>query len=272
MNSPKQSDLVDVSEVEFVAIDYFGTQGKSWCIDEARTIQDLLGHRYNAPEGQEATNGVDPRLRRLLDTTNIKDQALFLHHVAGKLGTGPVTARALAAFAEMLERVRCCTGEFKDTPPALEGLKQMGYWLGVISNLSPFDAEHIFYNQDQFHRHFAVLVLSYEVGHVKPEPEMYLEGADRLKLPLRKILLVDDEVENVKAAVRLGMKGVLLDRLGKVKETIPGVPKIRLLTDLLELLPNRNQQKDRKAQDPEAARSAASGDSESGGPSLPTVA
>ena len=238
-NSPIRTvaESVDFSGVECVLIDYFGTQGKSWTIDEAKTVQDLLGHDYVAPEG--ITDRVDPRLRRLLDTTNVKDLAQFLHLVAGKLGTGPVTTRAIALFDEMRQRVMCCAGEFKDTAPGLEALKRLGYRLGVMSNLSPFDVEYIFHNHDQFHQNFEVLVFSYEVGHVKPEPEIFFKAGEQVGLPLDKILLVDDEVDNVKAAKRLGMKAVLIDRWGKVKETIPGVPKIRLLTDLADLLPQR---------------------------------
>jgi HAD superfamily hydrolase (TIGR01549 family) len=234
--SNREGDFIDFTDVELTLVDYFGTQGKSWTIDEAKTVQDLLGHRYSS-DSQEG-NGVDPRLRRLLDTTNIKDPTLFLHHIAGQLGTGPVGQKAVDGFIEMLERVRCCCAEFKDTKPALDKLKQKGQRLGVLSNLSPFDVDHIFYNEDEYHKNFELLVFSCQVGYVKPEPEIFLAAANQANLPLSKILFIDDEVENCKAARKLGMKVVLIDRAGRVKENIPGVLKIRLLTDLLSFLPD----------------------------------
>lgn len=241
MHASNRIEAADFSEVEFALVDYFGTQGKSWTTDEAKTVQEILGHRYACPEGPTESDGVDPRLRRLLDTSNIKDPALFLHHIAGQLGTGPLSSKSLLSFNELLERVKCCTSDFKDAIPFLEGAKARGIRLGVISNLWPFDVQHIFFNHDQFHKHFEVLVFSHEVGHVKPEPEIFLEAARRVGLPPKKIVVIGDNLEDdVMGAVRAGMKAMHLDRAGRVKETVPGVPKLRLLTEALDYLPNRS--------------------------------
>lgn len=228
----------DLSAVKFIYVDYFGTQGKSWATDEAKTVQDLLGHRYQA--GDYSADCVDPKLRRLLDTTNLKDPAQFLRSIASELGCVPVTGKTLAGFLELLERVKALSSDFKDTIPGLEGLKRKGYALGVMSNLWALGVEHVFFNHDQLHRYFRELVFSFEIGHVKPEAEMFEAGAVRANFPLRNILLVDDDLEFVRAAQQFGMQAVLIDRFGKYKEGVPGVLKIRYLTDLPELLPTRD--------------------------------
>jgi putative hydrolase of the HAD superfamily len=65
---------------------------------------------------------------------------------------------------------------------------------------------------------FDAVVVSFELGHAKPEPEIYEVTLSRLGVAASESLFVDDRVENVDAARRLGL-GVFhftgTDRLGR---------------------------------------------------------
>ncbi len=52
-------------------------------------------------------------------------------------------------------------------------------------------------------------MLSYELGMVKPEPEIYLEAARRAGCRPDECVFIDDMPENVEAAAKLGMAGVV---------------------------------------------------------------
>ena len=53
---------------------------------------------------------------------------------------------------------------------------------------------------------FDVIVVSYEVGCAKPDPAIYQICLDRLRVPAESALFVDDRVENLEAASRLGIQ------------------------------------------------------------------
>jgi putative hydrolase of the HAD superfamily len=54
--------------------------------------------------------------------------------------------------------------------------------------------------------YFDVVVVSCEVGCTKPDPEIYRICLDRLGLPGPSALFVDDRIENIEAAARLGIQ------------------------------------------------------------------
>jgi epoxide hydrolase-like predicted phosphatase len=64
------------------------------------------------------------------------------------------------------------------------------------------------YDQDQLAELFDVAVISGEVGLRKPEPEIYRLTAERLGVPTRECVFVDDLPPNVRGAVAVGMVGV----------------------------------------------------------------
>lgn len=54
---------------------------------------------------------------------------------------------------------------------------------------------------------FDALVLSYELGHVKPEPEIYLEAVKRAGVPANRAAFFDDVKRYADAATSLGLHG-----------------------------------------------------------------
>jgi HAD superfamily hydrolase (TIGR01509 family) len=67
------------------------------------------------------------------------------------------------------------------------------------------------------------LTLSFEVGAVKPEPEIYLACLSALGVHPEEALFVDDRLVNVEAALALGMQALVFEdeeRLGAELERL----------------------------------------------------
>ena len=94
-----------------------------------------------------------------------------------------------------------------DTVEILKELKQAGYPLYGLSNWSaetfPYArAKHEFFGL------FDDMVISGEVGHVKPEPEIYHILLEKIGRPANECLFIDDSLPNIKQAEKLGIQGI----------------------------------------------------------------
>jgi epoxide hydrolase-like predicted phosphatase len=78
---------------------------------------------------------------------------------------------------------------------------------GVISNAWPDMREFIIENK--FEDAFDVLVLSAEVGAMKPQPKIYQVALEQLKAGANEAAVVDDLSANVQGAHALGIHGIL---------------------------------------------------------------
>jgi putative hydrolase of the HAD superfamily len=77
--------------------------------------------------------------------------------------------------------------------------------------LSNTDSLHFEYIREAFPEIFIFdeYVLSYETGSLKPETEIYNNALKQAGISPEEAVFIDDLEENVKAADRLGMKGIL---------------------------------------------------------------
>lgn len=81
------------------------------------------------------------------------------------------------------------------------------YKLGVLSNASTrLSNEILSANQAAL---FDAVILSRDVGHVKPDPQMYLAIAEKLEVMPTECLYVDDQALYVEGANAVGMTGVV---------------------------------------------------------------
>src|SRR5919108_432338 len=94
-------------------------------------------------------------------------------------------------------------GESLDgTVEILKELKQAGYPLYGLSNWSAETFPHA----RQKHNFFDLLddmVISGEVGHVKPHPEIFQIMLDRIGRPAQECLFIDDAPENIEQAQKM---------------------------------------------------------------------
>ncbi len=81
---------------------------------------------------------------------------------------------------------------------------------------------HYTYIQENFdvERHFLETVLSYRVGHAKPEAAIYRAVVDKSGVMPEDCLFVDDLECNVKAAKEFGMEALLFTDPGKLKSDL----------------------------------------------------
>ena len=90
----------------------------------------------------------------------------------------------------------------------LDGLKRAGYRLVVLSNTCPPHVEWIGRHWDVLDR-FDAHVFSYEVGAMKPGPEIYEAAVEAAGCEASECFFVDDLAENVEAARAAGLIGTL---------------------------------------------------------------
>jgi 2-haloacid dehalogenase len=99
-------------------------------------------------------------------------------------------------------------GAIAGTVDILKQLKQAGYPVYGLSNWSaetfPFmRARHDFFDL------FDDMVISGEVGHVKPEPEIFQILLDKIGRPAEECLFIDDSLTNIGQAQKLGFATIL---------------------------------------------------------------
>lgn len=88
-------------------------------------------------------------------------------------------------------------------------LKQAGYTLVLGSNTNDLHARHFRPKFAETLGHFDALVMSHEVGHVKPSVEFYRACARAAGRPIEECVFIDDLPENVAGARAAGMSGIL---------------------------------------------------------------
>jgi HAD superfamily hydrolase (TIGR01509 family) len=88
------------------------------------------------------------------------------------------------------------------------------YKIGFLSNAGREEIEPIF--RDKIDLLFDATAVSYEVGVLKPDPEIFLVSAQRLGVEPASCLFVDDSKVNIEAAQRVGMKTLLYPTFGEI--------------------------------------------------------
>ena len=128
----------------------------------------------------------------------------YLHQVAILIGK---PAAEIADIMEadhirnrsMVEYVRTFKGKYK---------------IGLLSNVGRGVIERLF-SSDELEELFDEVVLSSEVGMIKPDPAIFHLTADRLGIETTECVMVDDLVANVEGAESTGMRGVVFTTTSK---------------------------------------------------------
>ncbi len=107
---------------------------------------------------------------------------------------------------------------FDDVLPALTTLEENGYRLGLISNFEGW-LENILVEQE-LGESFDVSVISGLEGLEKPDPAIYRLAIERAGVEPERAVHVGDSVKmDVEPATEVGMKAVLLDRVGRYRDS-----------------------------------------------------
>ncbi len=117
-----------------------------------------------------------------------------------------------AQIRQAFEQIGNCVTRRDWAIQLLESIRDRGYKLYYLSNMS----EHV-KNSDpeafDFVSHMDGGVWSCDVHLIKPDPAIYFSLMDKYDLVPEECLFIDDHVENVAAARRLGMKAIRFDSL-----------------------------------------------------------
>ena len=127
----------------------------------------------------------------------------FFQDYATSIGK-PLPANWVEQFAKSKQK------SFAEIPGSLDlvkGLQRMGYQTAMLSNIPPYHASII--RQLGYYDYFHPVVLSYEIGFEKPHLQAFLILLGILKLPPDTCLFIDDHIENVEAARKVGMSSIL---------------------------------------------------------------
>lgn len=120
-------------------------------------------------------------------------------------------------------------GQFVRYTPGMEELiselKSQGYRIALLSTTTEVRSDY--FRKLGFYKPFDPIVLSWEVGVRKPEPKIYEVMLEKLQLPAKDCIFIDNRAENVAGANKLGIHGILF------KST----PQLR--KELSKLLPKR---------------------------------
>ena len=169
---------------------------------------------YALPEAERAA--LEFFLDRIWETARIQDpqssrDLSFTDHrrvFHELLAAGPAVP---AQFAEALYDVLLDTWHaYADTVPTLRALKAAGLRIGVLSNIGVPIRPVL--DREGISEWIDAVVLSYEVGVVKPDPGIFEAALLALDLPAAQTLMVGDSGRDDTGGIALGIRTLILPR------------------------------------------------------------
>ena len=120
-------------------------------------------------------------------------------------------------------RFRQLWGDMFEPKPLLDdrflGGLAANYRLVLLSNTNELHFEFIREHYTVL-RHFEEFVLSYQVGVMKPAPEIYLEAVRQAGCEPHECFYIDDKPVNVEAGARLGLHAVVFENSGQLRTSL----------------------------------------------------
>jgi putative hydrolase of the HAD superfamily len=178
----------------------------------------------------EAASGLEPG-------DDIYDAQLYVDYTKRIiLGMGGRGAALDAAAREIYDEWAACQhfAMYEDVPDVLRTLHASGLKIGLISNSHRCLAS--FQTHFELQGLFAATVSSLEHGYMKPHPSIFQAALRSAGVAACDAVMVGDSLmHDVDGARRLGMRGVLVARSGRVAAP-PGIPVIQSLRELPPLL------------------------------------
>ncbi len=90
----------------------------------------------------------------------------------------------------------------------------------ILSNTNPFHFPYILKKYGNTLNMFDGYFLSYEMFCQKPGRKIYLKMLDMLNFQPDEVVFIDDTENNISAAVDIGIKAVLFENVGKLREIL----------------------------------------------------
>ncbi len=87
-------------------------------------------------------------------------------------------------------------------------LRLKEFKIGLLTNMGPGTLDEVFSEQER-NKLFDVVVVSSEVGLIKPSRDIFELTSERLGVPADETVFIDDRPVNTDGAERTGMKTIL---------------------------------------------------------------
>lgn len=94
-------------------------------------------------------------------------------------------------------------------------LKNNGYKVAVLSNSIKPHAEYQY--KIGIYQNFDIVVLSHEVGMLKPDLKIYEYILKKLLIKPEETFFVDDKLNNIEAAAKLGINGIFFKNIKQLE-------------------------------------------------------
>lgn len=89
----------------------------------------------------------------------------------------------------------------------IKRLRRAGYRTGLLSNYND-EARSLWTTVYPFIQQFDTVIISAEVGLMKPDPRIYHLAVEQLGVKPKESLFIDDFIENVEAAQKIGLPAI----------------------------------------------------------------
>ena len=166
------------------------------------------------------------------------DPQIFIDYtsrvIEGMGGSGP----AIAACAREMYDEWAGNQHFllyDEVPEVLASLRRRGLLIGLISNSHRCLAS--FQSHFELDGLISAAVSSSEHGYLKPHPSIFEAALRVVGVTAEEAVMVGDSLtQDIEGARRVGIRGILVARSGRVEAPLDGVPVIRSLRELEGLL------------------------------------
>jgi len=140
---------------------------------------------------------------KLVELNKLSDYGLITQE-EWKQQVSEVTGLDDEYVAKNIQGVNVCNQQLLDFSQSLRGQ----YKLGMLSNIG-IGAMDQFFSSEQRQELFDAVVLSSEVGLIKPHPEIFKVMAQRLGCQPEECIMIDDIEDNCSGADAAGMRSIL---------------------------------------------------------------
>ena len=194
------------NEVKVIFFDAGGVLFETFVKGDERVNNLLIERGFQKSEIDHAIKNAKQTKLSFISNWNEEEQYFKRYYgtIAEELGDIELT-NELFFFAHYAGHCEL----FPEVKEVLEALSKK-YRLGVISNAIP-SMDWIF-DRLGIRKYFDSFILSANVGSEKPEETIYNSALEQLKARKEESIFIDDKIENIKGAERVGIRGLHLDR------------------------------------------------------------
>lgn len=114
--------------------------------------------------------------------------------------------------------IKMSINEIPGTIALVKALQNQGYQTAMLSDVTQYQAQVV--EKLGYYNHFNPLLLSYKIGVEKPDPRAFEVLLATLKLPAATVIFIDDKPENVAAAQKMGIEGIIFINPDQLREAL----------------------------------------------------